>query len=61
MEKQNLNLRKYQLRNAMTVDARMLYDEGYTMTAIEEYFRNAPDYTKEYSAMEIEEMIHELI
>ena len=35
MEKQNLNLRKYQLRNAMIVDARMLYDEGYTMTAIE--------------------------
>ena len=57
MEKQNLNLRKEQLRNAMTVDARMLYDEGYTMTAIEEYFRNAPDYTKEYSTEEIGEMI----
>lgn len=61
MEKQNLNLRKERLRNAMTVDARMLYDEGYTMTAIEEYFRNAPDYTKEYSTEEIEEMIYELI
>ena len=46
MEKQSLNLRKEQLRNAMTVDARMLYDGGSTMTAIEEYFRSAADYTK---------------
>ena len=61
MEKQNSNHRIEQLRNSMMVDIRMLWEEGYSLTAQEEYFRNAPDYNKEYSASEIEAMIEELI
>ena len=61
MEKQNSNRRIEQLRNSMMVDIRMLWEEGYSLTAQAEYFRNAPDCNKEYEASEIEAMIEELI